>query len=178
MFDIFNRRKLKEVEAEKEAFLNLSEKFRNTAEQAQNEWKVAQEHNKQAIEICKDLESKLEAKNQELIKLTDEYNTLVTSNTALTDSNNESINSYNELTDKYNQLADRVIDISIEKSRTSEELNEYPEEFQHVIVEQWTDESKLELLDSLKSYVSTKTLQESQLEITEEFSISILKPTI
>ena len=53
MFDIFNRRELKEITALRDKAVILAESLTKTAEQAQNELKVAQEHNKQTLEICR-----------------------------------------------------------------------------------------------------------------------------
>jgi predicted nuclease with TOPRIM domain len=169
MFDIFNTRKLKEAIA-------TGESLAKTAKTSQNEWRVAQEHSKELIKIVQQLEVDIARKNEEISKLTDEYNALVKNNEEVINNYNKTVNSYNEIADKYNNLTESIKIISIQKTRTSEELNEYPEDYQHIIVDQWTSETKLELLNTLADYIDVSTVNESVEQITEEYSISILKP--
>ena len=121
-----------------------------------------------------DLESKLKTKNQELAKLTDEYNILVKTNEEIVNNYNELTNNYNELATNYNNLLENTKIISIQKTRTLEDIEEYPEESHVEINEQWDNESKLELLDTLTDFVESKIIEQNEEKAITEFSISII----
>jgi hypothetical protein len=164
MFNINNLRKANEKINE----LNL------LIEKSKEQYKITEKNNNQLIENYTNSQEKLEVKNEEISKLTDEYNALVKVNEEIVNNYNELTNNYNELVTNYNNLLENTKIISIQKTRTLEDIEEYPEESHIEINEQWDNESKLELLDTLTYFVESKIIEQDEEKAITEFSISII----